>query len=197
MEKVLNTWKIVINHSYFRRTALFCVGFVSTVSSFTIICIPISILLLKQENDPVLIVSNCIYYIYTYGELCMLICQHISIFSTLTELFLKIKEAARIKYLCENFARPKDLLNIAKYHHKACELARDANAILSVQLLFELANMFCAIVACAFSSAISLAYGFYKSLVMLIGWIIFSTIYIAVLVVVSNKCMDSVSWLCC
>lgn len=194
-EKDLRIWKISANHRLLRFIATTCVLFVTTMVTFSVISIKRYLWSEDVRITTAFLMSTSIYFVYRYGVLCMLMCQHVSLCSILREIFVKLRDAARRKFVLSRFAGPKDLLEIARCHQQFCEVARYANSILSFQLLAELLHVFCLTVICAFGYAVFVTniYARYQHVTVLAVWALFCAFYIAILAVFSHECVKSVS----
>lgn len=195
LERDLRILKVAVNHRLLRRIALTCILFVPIVISFTLINFVTSLWPQKGRVGTAFLVSSCIYYISRYGVLCVLLCQHVCSFSILREIFSKLRDTTRRTILFGVFASHRDLLEVARYHQQTCEITRDANSVLSVQLLAALAHLMCLTVFSAFSCAVAVANGYYRfqNIAGLTVWIILCISYIATLAIFSHECVESVS----
>lgn len=195
IEKELCIFKVAINHRILRNLALTCVVLVAFVTSLAVVVVICWLWPEKDTMGTTFFMSQGLYYIYRCGTFCMLICQHVLLFSVLREILLKLRDAAKTKFLLSRFAKPKDLVNIARYHQKICKIAREANSALSVQLLAELLHLFCAIVISSFICVVSVGskHFRYQNLIIFLVWITFCILYITAMAVFSHECMESVS----
>lgn len=197
MEKDLSTLGVTVNHKILWRTGLACVVFITIFTTYSVITSISLYIALRDDIENALIFGNCLFYLYDCGMYCIVICQHISSFSVLREIFLKLQDATKIKFLCNRPSRPTDLLKIARFHQRSCEVARLANSVVSVQLLVVLLSIFCLAIANSFTSAVYLMDERYASqrrvAVYSGGWFTFSILFVTALAVFSRKCVKSVS----
>lgn len=199
IEKDLNISNIAINHKILRRIALACATFVMINPFFLIITLVFISIKFGEGTDKIIMFGQGLYYSYRSATLAFVICQYISSFSILREIFLKLGETAKSKFLTSEHPRTKDLLEIARFHQQCCGIARKANIVISLQLVVELMEVFGLLVITSFIYAVSLAnrYDTYEDGVLYAGWVVFGIFRVVLLIVISHRCVASVSYLSC
>lgn len=198
MERNIITSNIALNHKFLQRVALGCVIFM-VINTFLLFATSQFLYSNIGEviDDRALILGTALFYSYRCGTLSFVISQYVSSFSILREIFLKLGEAAKRSFLFSDRRSSKDLLQIARYHQQCCALARNANSVISVQLLVELMEVVGLLVIASFIYAASIAmYDTYQNSVVYAGWVVFGIFRALLLIVISHRCMASVSFIC-
>lgn len=195
VERDLSISNIVINHKLLRRVALACAMFL-IINAFLLFITFVSLFYkVVYGNDKAIFLGDALFHSYRYGTLCFAICQYASTFSILREIFLKLRDTARRKFLSTKPSGPEDLLEIARYHQQCCDIARLARNVVSFQLLVELMEDFRLLVFASFFYAMSVTneYYTYQNSAAYAGWVAFGILRVSLLIVISHKCVESVS----
>lgn len=196
IEKDLRTSKVVFNHKHLRCVAMACVIYTMIAIFFSFIGFIFFYRGTRVHVEKIFIFGCGIFYSYRYATLGIMICQHVSLFSTLREIFLKLRVTATKKFLFGRPSTSKDLLEIAKYCEQSCDLARDVNSALSIQLLVELMDIFFLLLASTFNTAVIVVnkyYYAYEEIFLYAGWIVFGIVMIWMIIFSAHECMESVS----
>lgn len=196
VERDLSISNVAINHKHLRRIALACVIFMIFIAFLLFMTFLHLFCKIGEGFDKILVLGGGLFYSYRCGTFSIVICQYVSSFSILREIFLKLGESVKRKFLCDEPSRSTDLLEIAKYHQQCCEIARRANSVISFQLLFELVDIFCLFVIATFTYAVSITNkeDTYQDGVAYAGWFILGILRLAILMVFAHGCAGSLSW---
>lgn len=180
IEKHLSRSSVGINHKLLWRIALACVISTIIFTTYSLVAAVVLYYEMRKDIEKPLMFGGGLFYIYRCATSSMVVCQHISSFSVLREIFLKLRDATQRKFLGNIPSRSKDLLQIARYHQLSCEIAREANSVISIQLLVESVNIICLVIDNLFGCTLSLMNEHYTSqnVVKYSGWIVSGTLYI-------------------
>lgn len=194
VEKELKQFQITLNHTLIRQithACVYCIMGISILSSVSYIMLDKK----KNEFDTFYYITLrfCNYYKVITGG--FFYCQQIVSFSIIKEIFEKLEIAVKENVLDRQHASCKNLLKIAKYHQKLCEIAKNCNNITAIPLVLQFVQLFCFLTVNSFNSTVALIKNVHLFVdIMRLTWNAIIFIVVTVTVVVSRSCMKKVSY---
>lgn len=191
-EKKVTSLDICLNHKLLRIVTSSCV--VCTVATAYLSNLFFAIFN-QRDVKGALYLANSVYYHYNCMSYGMAICQSISSFTIVGHMLEILEETTKKKFLISDpNQRAIELLEIAKCHQEICNMARKANRMVSVQLLFLFMEMFCILTVSTFKSTASILYNVYGiEDILMIAWAAVSLAVITILITVSHNCTEKVN----
>lgn len=150
----------------------------------------------KEEMTRIHYIAKHMFLFYSTMSYALLHCQYMASFNIINQMLYKLEEITRKQFLSCSYKQPKpaELLKTAKLHRRICELSRDGNDVISVQLLFGFIELMCLFSVAAFSSIVSIINNTYIIRdVINIVWVVVSCIGIVLATIVAHKCIEKVS----
>lgn len=196
IEGELQNSGIIMNHKIPRILTIICIIYYATVGFGSLILI----LLFEwksYEHGGLIKFPRGLYYHYQCVSCGLLNGQYIFYFAIINEMFEKLEDDAMKKYVNRNYGsrfKSTKLLRIAKYHQQICELAREGNSAMCVQMLFEITEMFWLLTVYFYDATVSIINNAYNiQEIIYLVWVATCLITIAVLATVAHHCMSRVS----
>lgn len=195
-EEYLSKFNVILDHKYLRTATSFGVILTALFSYVPNIIIAF---FNRRHFTRVMVFTMAFYYQYVAMAYGMTICQLLLYFAIVGDMLGKLEESTEKKFLNTNQISGRlkptylELVQIAKCHQQICYMAREANRIISVQLLFLCMYVFCFCTTSAFNSMLSIVINSYNiEDLMVIGWVILSIGAFILSVGVSHNCMQKV-----
>lgn len=195
VEKELQQIDVMVNHTIVQN-------YVIIGTTFTIILHGTSSVLLiifdERREGFLYYVAVGFYYHYTCMDYLLLSGHFIIYFFIINNMLAKITNSLSKTFLDHTYSRNSNrsgFLAIIQYHQQICELARQGNFVLSIQLVFVFVEIFSLLSKSMslFSSTISIIKNDYGIIdIVHLLWTAVVLVTLVSFVAISSQCMDKV-----